>query len=76
MTMFLGRFLLPLQNSIKLFRSNVYILALGFLVPLDPNLIVIAVGEQQIRINSFDFGIFIVDTDENMGQSDFIVLGA
>ena len=73
--MFLGRFLLPLQNSIKLFRSNVNILALGFLVPLDPNLIVIAVGEQQVRINSFDFGIFIVDADENMGQSDFIVLG-
>ena len=76
MAMFLGRFLLPLQDSIKLFRSNVNILALGFLVPLDPNLIVVAVGEQQIRINRFDFGIFIVDADENMGQSDFIVLGA
>ena len=42
---FLGRFLLPLHKGIKLFRGNVDILALGFLVAFDPDLIKIAVGE-------------------------------
>ena len=45
MAIFLGRFLLPLHKGIKLFRGNVDILALGFLVAFDPDLIKIAVGE-------------------------------
>ena len=72
---FLGRFLLPLHKGIKLFRGNVDILALGLLIALNPDLIEVAVREEQIRVDGLDFGIFVVNADENMGQSDFIVLG-